>query len=104
MIFDSGHNKVCKYTYHIMYIFNNPTGFVSEAINLHTLNNLIGIISGSLGDLKGNCGNNSMHSGVALHSFFLFEASIFTCALPTLSGNALCDPSIYHSRCTSRIS
>jgi hypothetical protein len=87
-----------------MYIFNNLIGFVSEMINLLTINNLITIIRGSLGDLKGNCGSNSMHSGVVLHSFFLFEAPFFICALPTLSGNALCDPSIYHSRGTSRIS
>jgi hypothetical protein len=99
------YREVCKYEYHILYVFNNLTGFASEVINLHTANNLIFIIRGSLGDLRGNCGNDSMHSGVALHSFFfLFAAPVFTCALPTLSGNALCDPSMYHSQGTSRMS
>jgi hypothetical protein len=72
------------------------TGFVSEVINLHMVNNLICIIRGSLGDLEGNCGNNSMQlyrkncgnnsmqsgSYVFIHSSYL--TPIFTIALPTL--------------------
>jgi hypothetical protein len=62
---------VCSYTYDIMYIFNNLTGFVSAVINLHTANNLIFIIRGSLGDLRGNCGNDSMHSGACTVTFLV---------------------------------